>query len=174
MFYRITADLVLAVHTSFVIFVILGLALILIGGARGWPWVKNPWFRLGHLVAIGVVVAQAWLGAICPLTTLEMALRSRADDAVYSGSFIAHWMEALLYYEASLWVFAICYTVFGSLVVASWVIVRPWPLARRGQPVPGEHALDADDQVLMAVNSDRVPPTLRIPSAHAPCVGTCR
>ncbi len=133
-FYRITADLVLAVHTSFVIFVILGLTLILIGGARGWPWVKNPWFRLGHLVAIVVVVVQAWLGAICPLTTLEMALRSRAGDAVYSGSFIAHWMEALLYYEASLWVFAICYTVFGSLVVASWVIVRPRPLARRGQP----------------------------------------
>lgn len=134
MFYRTAADLVLAVHTSFVIFVILGLVLILIGGARGWPWVKNPWFRLGHLLAIGVVVAQAWLGALCPLTTLEMVLRSRAGDAVYSGSFIAHWMEALLYYEAPQWVFAIGYTAFGLLVVASWIIVRPRPLARRGQP----------------------------------------
>ena len=134
MFYRIAADLVLAVHTSFVIFVILGLILILIGGVRGWPWVKNPWFRLGHLLAIGVVVAQVWLEVLCPLTTLEMVLRSRAGDAVYSGSFIAHWMEALLYYEAPLWVFAIGYTAFGLLVVASWIIVRPRPLARHSQP----------------------------------------
>ena len=63
-FYRIAADLVLAVHTSFVVFVILGLALTLLGGVRGWPWVQNPWFRLGHLLAIGVEIAQAWIGAI--------------------------------------------------------------------------------------------------------------
>lgn len=131
--YRISADAVLAVHASFVLFVILGLVLILIGGVRGWPWVRNPLFRLGHLLAIAVVVAQAWLGAMCPLTVLEMALRSRAGDAVYSGSFIAHWIETLLYYEAAPWVFAICYTTFGLLVVASWVIVRPRPLARRRQ-----------------------------------------
>ena len=124
-YYRIAADLVLAVHTSFVLFVILGLVLILVGGVRGWPWVQNPWFRLGHLLAIGVVVAQAWLGAICPLTPLEMALRSRAGDAVYNGSFIGHWMETLLYYEAPLWVFTICYTAFGLLVAASWIIVPP-------------------------------------------------
>lgn len=126
--YRIAADLVLAVHISFVVFVILGLVLILVGGVRGWLWVKNPWFRLGHLLAIGVVVAQAWLGAMCGLTTLEMALRSRAGDAVYTGSFIAHWMETLLYYEAQPWVFASCYTAFGLLVVAGWIIVRPRPL----------------------------------------------
>jgi len=125
LYYRIAADVVLAVHVGFVLFVILGLVLTLIGGVRGWSWVKNPWFRLGHLLAIGVVVAQAWLGEICRLTTLEMALRSRAGDAVYSGSFIAHWMETLLYYEAPLWVFAIGYTVFGLLVVASWFIVPP-------------------------------------------------
>ena len=131
-YYRIAADLVLAVHASFVLFVILGLVLILVGGFRGWPWVRSPWFRLGHLLAIGVVVAQAWLGAICPLTTLEMTLRSRAGDAVYSGSFIAHWLATLIYYEAPMWVFAVCYTVFGLAVVASWFIVRPHPLVRRG------------------------------------------
>ncbi len=137
--YRIAADLVLAVHTSFVLFVILGLVLILVGGVRGWLWVQNSRFRLGHFLTIGVVVAQAWLGVICPLTTLEMALRSRAGDAVYSGSFIAHWMETLLYYEAPPWVFAICYTAFGLLVVASWIIVPRRPLARRGQPNRAGH-----------------------------------
>ena len=138
--YRIAADLVLVVHTSFVLFVILGLVLILLGGFRGWLWVKNPWFRLGHLLAIGVVVAQEWIGAICPLTTLEMALRSRAGNAVYGGSFIAHWIEALLYYEAPPWVFAIFYTAFGFLVVASWRIVPPRTLARRGKLHDGSDA----------------------------------
>ena len=127
---KIAADLVLAVHMSFVVFVILGLALILLGGLQGWSWVKNPWFRLGHLLAIGVVIAQAWLGAICPLTTLEMALRSRAGDAVYKGGFAAHWMQTLLYYEAPQWVFAVWYTLFGLLVLASWIVIRPRPLSR--------------------------------------------
>ena len=140
MYYRITADLVLAVHASFVLFVILGLVLIGVGGVRRWRWVQNPWFRLGHLLAIGVVAAQAWLGAICPLTSLEMALRSRAGDAVYRGSFIAHWMKTLLYYEAPLWVFAICYTAFGLLVVASWIIVPRRPLFRRS---PSDSAGDS-------------------------------
>ena len=132
--YRLAADLVLAVHTSFVVFVIFGLLLILIGGVRDWSWVRNPWFRMGHLLVIGVVVAQAWLGTICPLTTLEMTLRSRAGDAVYRGSFMAHWMESFLYYEAPLWVFAICYTAFGLLVVVSWVRIRPRRLLRRRRP----------------------------------------
>ena len=34
----------------------------------------------------------AWIGMICPLTTWEMALRAKAGDATYSGSFIAHWL----------------------------------------------------------------------------------
>ena len=123
--YRVLADLVLLLHASFVVFVIAGLALVLLGGMRGWRWVKNPWFRLAHLLAIGVVVAQAWLGVLCPLTTLEMTLRTRGGEAVYPGSFIAHWLESLLYYRAPAWVFIVCYTVFGLLVVASWYAVRP-------------------------------------------------
>ena len=130
--YRIAADLVLAVHAAFVLFVTLGLILVVVGGLRGWRWVRNPWFRLAHLLAIVVVVAQAWLGMLCPLTTLETTLRTRAGDAVYGGSFIAYWLETFLYYQAPPWVFAACYTVFGLLVVASWVVVRPRPMFRRG------------------------------------------
>ena len=63
--------------------------------------------------------------AICPLTTVEMALRARAGDATYTGSFIAHWLESLLYYQAPAWVFAACYTAFGAIVFGSWFWVRP-------------------------------------------------
>ena len=85
MLYRLAADLMLALHVTVVVFVVAGLALVLFGATRGWRWVRNPWFRLAHAACIGVVVLQAWLGRICPLTTWEMALRERAGDATYGG-----------------------------------------------------------------------------------------
>lgn len=125
------ADAMLFGHVAFVLFVVVGLALILIGKPLDWSWVRNPWFRILHLAAIGVVVLQSWLGVICPLTTWEMALRERAGDITYSGAFIAHWLDALLYYQAPMWVFAVCYTLFAAMVVASWFWVRPRSLLSR-------------------------------------------
>ncbi|MBT5030873.1 MAG: DUF2784 domain-containing protein [Proteobacteria bacterium] len=127
--YVLAADLILLLHTLFVAFVVLGLLLIFVGKALSWEWVHNFWFRLAHLVGIAIVVVQAWLGIICPLTTWEMALRAKGGDIVYAGTFIAHWLDALLYYQAPDWVFIVIYTVFGALVLASWVWVRPKPLS---------------------------------------------
>jgi hypothetical protein len=123
--YLVAADAILALHVLFVLFVIAGLMLVFAGKLAGWAWVRNRAFRIAHLAAIGVVVLQSWFGVICPLTTLEMWLRTRAGDATYAGSFIAHWLDALLYYQAPAWVFAVCYTAFGGLVIASWFWVRP-------------------------------------------------
>lgn len=123
--YLLAADITLFLHVSFVAFVVAGLILIFAGGALSWSWVRNPWFRWAHLAAIGIVVLQAWFGVICPLTTLEMALRSRAGDSVYPGSFVAHWLQTILYYEAPAWVFAVCYTAFAALVVGSWFWIPP-------------------------------------------------
>ncbi|MEX0606274.1 MAG: DUF2784 domain-containing protein [Marinobacter sp.] len=123
--YQIMADLVLFLHLAIVLFVMLGLVVVFVGNAWGWRWVNNPWFRLSHLAAIGVVVAQVWLDVVCPLTTLEMWLRDQTGGAVYSGSFIEHWLHQLLYYEAPAWVFTVAYTVFGLLVLATWWIYPP-------------------------------------------------
>ncbi len=123
----LAADAVLLLHTLFVAFVIAGLILVLIGGALSWSWVRNRLFRVLHLIAIGIVVAQAWAGVICPLTTLEMSLRNRAGDAVYQGAFISHWLESILYYQAPAWVFVVAYTLFGLAVILSWFLVRPNP-----------------------------------------------
>jgi hypothetical protein len=124
-FYLLAADAMLVLHVLFVAFVVAGLVVILAGGLLKWSWVRNRAFRIAHLVAIGIVVLQSWFGMICPLTTIEMTLRARAGDATYAGSFIAHWLESLLYYQAPAWVFAVCYTAFGALVVGSWFWVRP-------------------------------------------------
>ncbi len=126
-FYLFAADLLLWLHTLFVSFVVLGLAFIVLGKLRSWSWVLNPWFRIMHLGAIAVVVIQSWCGAICPLTTWEMTLRSRSGDITYEGSFIAHWLSTLLYHHAPLWVFAVSYTLFGTAVIACWFWVKPNP-----------------------------------------------
>ena len=125
--YRLFADIVLIAHVSFVAFVIVSLLLILCGGFCGWRWVLNPWFRALHLAAIALVVAQALFGIICPLTVIEVGLREKAGDQTYDGTFIAHWLQKLLYYEAPPWVFIACYTLFGFAVAGSWLKLRPRP-----------------------------------------------
>jgi len=123
--YQLAADTILVVHGLFVAFVVLGQALILLGAFRHWRWVRRFWFRITHLAAIGAVVLQSWLGMICPLTTWEMALRARAGEAAYSGTFVSYWLQRLLFYAAPSWVFIVVYTAFGALVVASWFLVPP-------------------------------------------------
>jgi len=129
--WHLAADVVLVVHVLFVLFVVAGLLLVFAGRLLKWSWVRNPWFRIAHLGAIVIVVLQSWLGILCPLTTLEMALRERGGEATYSGGFIAHWLGALLYYEAPAWMFTTAYSAFGALVVLSWFWVRPRGFTRR-------------------------------------------
>ena len=127
---RAFADLVLLTHIAFVGFVVVGLLVILSGGYRGWRWIRNPWFRAAHLAAIALVVVQAWFGIVCPLTVLEMHLREAAGDSTYGGTFIAHWLRRLLFYDAPPWAFGVCYTLFGLAVIGSWLKFRPRPLRR--------------------------------------------
>ncbi|HUF62990.1 MAG TPA: DUF2784 family protein, partial [Verrucomicrobiales bacterium] len=65
MTYQLLADAVLLLHFAIVLFVVGGLVFVVVGNFRRWPWVNSLWFRFAHLAAIGVVVAQAWLGKIC-------------------------------------------------------------------------------------------------------------
>jgi glucan phosphoethanolaminetransferase (alkaline phosphatase superfamily) len=130
-FYLLVADAILVTHVVFVVFVVLGLIFIFLGKLLSWRWVRNLWLRVTHLLGISVVVLQAWLGVICPLTTWEMSLRSKAGETIYEVSFISHWLSELLYYQASPWVFLVCYTVFGGLVLASWFLVRPRAFSKR-------------------------------------------
>lgn len=119
------ADAVLVVHVGIATFVVAGLALIVIGNLKHWGWVNNVWFRVAHAGAIAIVVAESWLGFVCPFTTLEMWLRARAGEASYGGGFIEHWLQRLLYYSAPPWMFVAVYTVFALLVLAIWWYFPP-------------------------------------------------
>lgn len=127
MSFAMLADAVLLVHVAIVLFVVVGLLLVVGGNLAGWRWVNHWWLRLLHLGTIGFVVAEAWLGVTCPLTTWEVALRRAAGQQAYAGDFLQHWLHRLLYWDAPAWVFTLAYTLFGLAVAWAW---WRWPPRR--------------------------------------------
>ncbi|HCU13257.1 MAG TPA: DUF2784 domain-containing protein [Gemmatimonadetes bacterium] len=87
MIYRALADLVLVVHLAFVLFVVLGGLLVL-------RWPRLAWL---HVPAAVWGVLIEYTGWICPLTPLENSLRERGGGAGYSGGFIEHYIQPVLY-----------------------------------------------------------------------------
>ena len=122
--YRLIADAILVIHFAFVVFVVFGFILILIGLLARWAWVHNSIFRIAHLAAVGFVVLQAWLGQLCPLTIWENELRRRVGQSGYTETFIEHWLHDILFYQAEPWVFTTIYTCFGALVLLVWFLGR--------------------------------------------------
>jgi len=125
LFYRLAADAVVIAHMAYVLFVIVGFVLTLIGCALRWQWIRNPWFRGVHLAMILIVVAEAWLGITCPLTTWEHQLRELAGGEVYQGAFIAKLVHDWLFYDAPPWVFMMLYTLFGAGVLVTFFVAPP-------------------------------------------------
>jgi hypothetical protein len=123
--YQLFADVVLSLHVALVVFILGGLVLIVVGNLVAWRWVNILWLRVAHLDAIGIVVAESLVKVVCPLTSLEMWLRMRARETTYAGSFIEHWLQRILYYEAPAWVFTTAYSLFALLVVATWWYFPP-------------------------------------------------
>lgn len=119
------AEIVLLVHFLFILFVVFGEVLILIGALLRWSWIKNRTFRLIHLAAILFVAVQAWLGRACPLTLIEITLRTDQEHAIYEGSFVAYWLNKLIYHDCPEWLFVVVYTVFAGIVLGSWILIRP-------------------------------------------------
>lgn len=123
--YQLLADGVLVMHLGIVLFVVGGLFVVVAGNWLGWEWVNFGWFRLAHLGAIAIVVAQSWFGLVCPLTSLEMWLREHAHGSVYAGSFVEHWVQRVLYYDVPAWLFTAAYTLFAVVVAATWWYFPP-------------------------------------------------
>jgi hypothetical protein len=115
------ADIVLVAHFAFVLFVVGGLALVWVGAAAGWQWVRNFWFRGAHLAAIVLVAGEALAGIWCPLTVWEAALRGAHAEK----SFVAYWIHRLMFYDLPEWIFTVAYVLFALAVAATWFFVRP-------------------------------------------------
>jgi hypothetical protein len=127
MIYQLAADVVVIVHAGYVLFVVAGQLLILAGLVLKWAWVRNPWFRVAHLSAILIVVAEVCCGITCPLTTWEHWLRTQAGQSTYQGAFIANRVHELIFIDAppTAWMFMVCYSLFGLLVLATFIAAPP-------------------------------------------------
>jgi hypothetical protein len=85
--YGLLADLIVAIHIAFVVFVVLGGLL-----ALRWRWIL--WLHVPAAVW-GVYIEAT--GRICPLTPLENRLRTAAGGSAYEGDFLARYLGPILY-----------------------------------------------------------------------------
>jgi len=85
--YRLAADAVLLFHLAFILFVLLGAALV----------ARRRWLVLVHapVAAWGFFVEASGRG--CPLTMVENYFRLRAGQAGYSEGFIEHYLLRFIY-----------------------------------------------------------------------------
>lgn len=89
MLYRLLADLVVLLHSAFVLFVVLG-------GLLALRRPRAAWFHLpAALWGAGIEFAAG----ICPLTPLENHLRQLGGEAGYTGGFVEHYVLPVLYPE---------------------------------------------------------------------------
>ena len=92
MFYKIAADIIVALHFAWILFLIFG---VVIG--RKHRFLKN--IHIAGLIFAGLMQTFGWY---CPLTHLEVWLRRRHNPALsYEGSFIVHYVEELVYIQVS-------------------------------------------------------------------------
>lgn len=87
--YRVLADVVVALHFGFLLFVVLG-------GFLAWRW---SWVIWPHLVAAAWGAAIVAFGLNCPLTHLENWLRRRDGRPELTTGFIDAYVEGVLYPE---------------------------------------------------------------------------
>ena len=121
----ILADIIAVIHLGYVIYVILGFILIVVGIIYRWKWIRNLPFRITHLLAIVGVACEALLGLNCPLTVLEFNLRYASNLSEEKVSFIGTIIDSLLYYNAPGWLFTIIYSAFALLVIITFFIAPP-------------------------------------------------
>jgi len=126
------ADVIAIIHLGYVVFVILGFILIVLGIIFKWKWIRNLWFRIAHLLAIVGVALEALMGINCPLTILEFRLRYGSYLSDKKVSFIGNIIDSILFYNAPMWLFTIIYSSFAVVVVITFIIAPP---TRKGHSI---------------------------------------
>jgi hypothetical protein len=87
MAYRSLADLVVVFHVAFILFVAVGALL-------AWRWPRLVWL---HLPAAAYATGIVTISFTCPLTPLEKHLRRIAGQEEYSGGFVKHYLDGVVY-----------------------------------------------------------------------------
>lgn len=113
MLYKLLADAVVLIHFLWIVFLFLGAI-----WGRKCRAVKT--FHLAGLAFAFIIQIFDWF---CPLTHLEFWLRSKHNpDLTYTGSFIIHYVERIVYIEISYYIVLIVTLLLGGLNV--WIYLR--------------------------------------------------
>jgi hypothetical protein len=124
-FYLIVADIIVCLHGLYVGFVVFGYVLVVLGALFRWKFVRNPFFRWAHLLAIGIVAVQGALGIPCPLTVAEDTLREWAGAPVETATFIARWVRSVIFVDVPQVILNLVYILFAGLVGLTMVLLPP-------------------------------------------------
>ncbi len=128
------ANTVAALHLAYFVFVVASFVCIILGAVEGWSWIRNPWFRIAHAVAIAVVVMEDAIQVNCPLNVLEHGLRATPVVTQEASTGFGWVLDGLLFHTIPGSVLIPLWRVFGALVVVLMFAVPPrpaWPLAAR-------------------------------------------
>ena len=124
-FYSTAVVIVLGIHLAWILWVIFGAL-----WTRGRSWLAA--FHIASLVWGIVVETGPWP---CPLTIAEDLLRQKAGNALYRGSFLAHYLSRIVYPDLSDKLLTVC----GVMVCAAnlaiylrryWIELSHRPAAR--------------------------------------------
>lgn len=85
--YRALGDAVVLLHLGFIAFAITGALFVR----------RRRWVAWLHVPAVAWAAIVEIAGQVCPLTPLELWLRSRAGGPVYRGDFVEHYVMPILY-----------------------------------------------------------------------------
>lgn len=115
--YRIAADLVLAAHLGFILFVVLG----------GLLAVRFRWMIFVHLPAAFWGAFVEISGRICPLTIWENSFRRSAGESGYTDSFVEHYLLPIIYPQGltrsvQLWLAGL--VIIANVVIYAWLLYR--------------------------------------------------
>jgi len=83
----VAADVLVAAHLAFILFVVFG-------GLAVLRWRRLAWVHLPATIWGAVVELAGW---ICPLTPLENRLRTAGGEAAYSGDFVERYLLPIIY-----------------------------------------------------------------------------
>lgn len=126
--YSSAADLVMAIHFAFVLFVPFGALL-----ALKWSWI--PWV---HLPAAAWGAFVGLTGGACPLTDAENALRASAGQTGYPGGFIEHYLGVFSLSHGQQYALVAVVTAINTLIYGRMHL--RWFRSRRARALTGTSA----------------------------------
>jgi hypothetical protein len=116
------ANLTAVAHLAYFFGVVVGFIVIVAGPVHGIQ--RNLWFRLGHMIAIAIVVVEDAGAFRCPLNNLEWGLRSSASGTREASVGLGGVLDRLLFHAISGRVLNDLWWVFAVLAVLL-MFVRP-------------------------------------------------